>query len=141
MKNQSLFRRFFKLLKAHLGDTVLVLLLVILPLLISLLLVSARRQGAYAVVWVKGEAVARYDLEIDREIPIATDMGSNLLVIQNGYCYITEADCPDKLCTRQKIIRSTGQSIVCLPHHLSVTVEGKETDVDIAVPLLPQKED
>ena len=47
---------------------------------------------------------------------------------------LTEANCPDLLCVRQGKIRYTGQSIICLPNRLTVTVEGGESDgVDAAV--------
>ena len=39
-----------------------------------------------------------------------------------------EADCPDRLCVRQGAVSRVGESIICLPHELVVTVEGEEMD-------------
>ena len=34
------------------------------------------------------------------------------------------ADCPDQVCVRQGAVRYNGESIVCLPHRLIVSIEG-----------------
>ena len=39
---------------------------------------------------------------------------------------MAEASCPDQLCVHQPAIRYHGQTIVCLPHRVSVTIEGGE---------------
>ena len=50
---------------------------------------------------------------------------------QHGEVFVTGADCPDKLCEKASIDKS-GESIVCLPNRLSVTVEGEnEKEVDV----------
>lgn len=55
----------------------------------------------------------------------------NKLVIKNGTAEIVEADCPDKLCVKQRTISSTNETIVCLPHKVIVKIEGgKEADID-----------
>ena len=54
--------------------------------------------------------------------------GSNILVIEGGQAWLSEANCPDLLCVHQGKIRYTGQSIICLPNRLTVTVEGGEDD-------------
>ncbi len=61
-----------------------------------------------------------------REEIVSPDGGKNVLVIQNGEAYIEDADCPDKLCMRQGRIAKAGETLVCLPHRLSVTIEGGE---------------
>ena len=37
---------------------------------------------------------------------------------------MTEADCPDHLCMKQKAVDSTGGTIVCLPN--KVVIEGEK---------------
>ena len=48
--------------------------------------------------------------------------GKNILEIRDGYASIIEADCPDKLCVSQKKINKNGETLVCLPHKVIVTV-------------------
>ena len=73
-----------------------------------------------------GTETARYALSEPRSELIDTGRGTNLLVIQDGKAKVTEADCPDRLCVNQKAISYQGESIICLPHKLTVTIEGGE---------------
>lgn len=85
-------------------------------------------------VTVDGNTVAVFPLDTDTswEIPGAGG-GRNLLVIENGTASVTEADCPDKICVRHPAISFAGQSIICLPHRVVVTVTGGEASVDAEV--------
>ena len=87
--------------------------------------------GDRVTVSVDGAVFGSYPLDEDREILIeGADGGINKLVIKNGRADITEADCPDKLCVRQAAISRAGETIVCLPHRVVVTVnsDGEEGD-------------
>ena len=55
----------------------------------------------------------------------------NRLRIQNGQAKMEWADCPDQLCVHQKAISRTGESIICLPNQVVVSVQGsKESELD-----------
>ena len=104
------------------------LLLIALLLLLSagLWAWNARSGGGWAVVTVDGEEIGRYRLSEDREVPIQTERGSNLLVIRDGAAAVTEADCGDHTCVRRGTVSRRGETIVCLPHRLVVRIEGGE---------------
>ncbi len=85
--------------------------------------------GRWAVVRQDGREIARYSLDQDGVYPL--NGGTNLLVIQGGWAFVREASCPDKLCVRQGRIQKTGQSIVCLPNRLTVSIEGGDRDVEL----------
>ena len=57
-----------------------------------------------------------------------TDGGSNQLLIQDGTVTMTDADCDDKTCVKTGSIKETGQSIVCLPHRLVITITDSSSD-------------
>lgn len=82
--------------------------------------------GAYCVVRVDGEELCRYSLSENGIYEL--NGGTNILTIENGYAYLSYADCPDKLCVKQGKIHYDGQCITCLPNKLTVTVEGGESD-------------
>ena len=86
-------------------------------------------KGATVQIIKDGEVYAEYTLEENREVQISygQDEGVNVLVIENGKAFMKEADCPDKLCVKQKAISANGESIVCLPHKLVITVVGGES--------------
>ena len=105
------------------NDIILIsaLLLVSLALLCAVLLFS-NTDTEEAVVRVDGKEAVRLPLDKDTEYLIEGVGGSNLLVIKNGEAFITEADCPDKVCVRTGKA-SNIKSLVCLPHKVVVTVE------------------
>lgn len=90
-----------------------------------------KKPGEYAVITVDGEEYARYPLSEDREEVIETERGKNILIIKEGYADITEATCPDGICERQHKINESGESLVCLPNKVTVTVVGSEEGVDL----------
>ena len=106
------------------------LILIASLLLISLLSVGAlllfRKEGKSVRIEQNGRTVAVYSLYQNGEYPL--NGGSNILIIENGEAFIKEADCPDKTCVKRGKIKHAGQSAVCLPNKVSVTVIGEDTD-------------
>lgn len=51
----------------------------------------------------------------------------NQFTIKNGIVTMIEANCHDQTCVRTGGIHSPGQSIVCLPHRLVLTIVAKDT--------------
>lgn len=88
--------------------------------------------GAKVQILVDGLVTQEYDLYKSQTIVVETENGGqNILVIDNGSCYLDDANCPDKLCVHQGTISKAGQSIICLPHKLVIKiVGGEEQDVD-----------
>ncbi len=82
-------------------------------------------KGAGCVtVKIAGEIQGVYSLSEDQVIEI--NGGTNILEIKNGNANMTEADCPDKLCVHQKAVSKNGESIICLPNKVVVTVDTSE---------------
>ena len=86
---------------------------------------AMRVRGASVVISVDGSVYGTYPLGEDRVIPVQTDHGSNVIVIEDGSASMQEADCPDKYCERQGSIKNAHQTIICLPHKLVVEVVGE----------------
>ncbi len=98
---------------------------------IAVLLVKGRKTGDYIVV-ESTDGKQEYMLDEDREIIIDnTEHGYNKIIISDGYVRMEEADCPNQLCVKHKPVKLNGESIVCLPNKVYVTVVSKnkkETD-------------
>ena len=95
-------------------------------LLGALLFFLLGEEGDCAVVTVNGEELASYPLSEDRSVEIRTGENQeelNRLVIRDGKAFIEEATCPDGICAAHTPISHEGESIVCLPHRVVVTVE------------------
>ena len=107
-------------------DIILIASLLSVSLLSICALLIFRKDGRSVRVEVDGKVVAVYSLSDDGEYPL--NGGTNILVIENGEAFIRTADCPDKTCVRSGRLKHTGESAVCLPNRVSVTVVGEDTD-------------
>lgn len=88
--------------------------------------------GGIAEVAVDGEVVAELPLSEDAEMVIeGYGGGENTLVIRDGEADIISASCPDGVCVRHRAVSRDGESIICLPNRVVVTIRGgEEGDVD-----------
>lgn len=85
-----------------------------------------RHPGNALTVEVDGVRIAAYPLDQDLSVLIEAVDGENLLLIRNGEARIGHADCRDQICVRRGAVKSAGETIVCLPHRLVITVLGEE---------------
>lgn len=110
-------------------DLILIVSVLVLALALWLVVELTREEGAYVLVRVDGQETAKYSLSDNGTYPL--NGGTNILHIENGMAWLTDANCPDKLCVHQGKISKTGQVITCLPNKLTVTVYGAEDGVDL----------
>lgn len=93
---------------------------------------NSQNENGKVEVWQDGELLDSYSLLEDKVVSVqAEDGGYNLVLISGGNARVTDADCPDKLCIRQRSISENGESIICLPHKLVLQItSGKESGLD-----------
>ena len=96
--------------------------------------------GARTVALVHDGDGGEYVLPLDKdaELEVATSLGTNVIVVENGAVRMAEADCPHGDCLRQRAISQPGEQIICLPHELWIEILGDdaqtgEMDVDAVV--------
>ena len=114
--------------KARYDILLIAVLLFISALALGIMLLS-RTEGERVVVEINGTQAAQYSLSVNGEYPL--NGGTNILVIENGEAYLRYADCHDKICVNTGRIKYEGQTIVCLPNKIAITVRGTEGGVDI----------
>ncbi len=106
--------------------------LLLAAVILLLVINGSRESGGVAVVRVDGVETERLPLSVNGTFPL--NGGSNILIIQDGQAWMSEANCPDLICVRQGKIHYSGQVITCLPNRLTVTIEGGESGgVDLIV--------
>lgn len=91
----------------------------------------------YAVIQVDGKVYKEVPLSGHHGtdvIPIQTEEGYNLVVIQDESVGITEADCPDKICISEGFVSKPGATVVCLPHKVLVEVKSAGDDEPDVIP-------
>ena len=80
----------------------------------------------YAQVVMGREVIDELPLDTPIVKTYKTDEGYNTIVIEAGKCQISEADCFNQICVNSSSISKAGESIVCMPHKIAVTlVEGE----------------
>ena len=131
------------------ADIILFIALVLTGLAASALLAMSHADagsGAKVVIESGGELFAEYPLSQDTEIIVPAPSGVkykdpkaapadmaddcvqyryfNTVRISGGSVTVSAASCRNQVCTEHGGISKTGESIVCLPNRLVVTIEG-----------------
>ena len=135
-------------MRKRFGRNDIILISVIVIISVALLLVwklvylkgQDTDSDACVEVTINGRAYGTYPLSKDDTIEIKNGDGdvTNTLVIKGGVADMTSADCPDHLCVKQKAISKEGESIICLPNKVVVTVKSDmKSDID-SIQVIPE---
>ena len=115
-------------------DLILVVIALVAAAGIWLFYSAGADTGKTAVVTVDGEWKAELPMSENGSATIETEWGYNIVTVEKGEAFVTEADCRDQICVDHKKIEKTGETIVCLPHKLVVEITGEgEAEVDTVV--------
>lgn len=114
VKKRSLFR---------FGDAVAILLVIALAggLLWAFF---ASEQGSAAEIVVENETVAALPLAKDAVYSVTANGHTLTVHVENGEVFVTDADCPDKVCEHTGRVKAKGASIVCAAARISVRIVG-----------------
>ena len=76
-----------------------------------------------AEISVDGKAVMELDLSEDQVLTVdGAGGGYNRIQVRGGAVSVLEASCPDKVCVHTGTVRYPGETIVCLPNRMIITV-------------------
>ena len=112
------------------GDVIFIAALLAFAALLGAVLMLTRQAGNAVVVTIDGEYYATFSLSepLVHEIRTGEDgQQLNVLVIKDGQAFVQHASCPDGICANHRPISYGGQSIVCLPHRVVITVQRQST--------------
>ena len=112
---------------------VVVAVLLLAVSLIGLCYFFLRTDGDTVVVTVDGIIFGEYSLQEERTVDIRQGDHFNILIIRDGKAHIESADCPDGICVDHKPIFRDGESIVCLPNRVVVTITTNDDDNDLDI--------
>ena len=112
-------------MKSKLKYDLLLAMAVLLAAAVLYFFLRPGEAGAWAVVTVDGLEAARYTLSEDRTVMLGEE-GYNVLQIFGGQAAVIDANCGDHTCVNTGPVWREGETIVCLPHKLMVTIEGGE---------------
>ncbi len=90
-----------------------------------------RSPGDMVTVTVDGENYGSFSLaeNICEDIySVENEEKHNRFIISDGKAYMEKASCPDGICVDHKPVFRDGESIVCLPNRVVITVVDGSTD-------------
>lgn len=115
-------------------DALVVLAVVLLAVGAAWLSYGGKGEGALtATVKHRGQVVAQVELSSlteEKTVPIDGAYHLTITLDKTGAA-VTESDCPGQDCLHTGRITRAGQSIVCLPEQVIVTLEGKTPSADV----------
>ncbi|CAI3430528.1 NusG domain II-containing protein [Enterococcus cecorum] len=127
----------YHLMRMKFGDLILIVLFLLasfLPLVFFHVQQSNENNVVttkYAIVKIKGKEVERFDLTKKQHI-IKTYYPNkkqyNIIEIYHGRIRVKEDNSPDQIAVRTGWIDTVGQTSICLPHQLIITIEQEGID-------------
>lgn len=66
--------------------------------------------------------VLSYPLSSDRTIPVASDGYTLTVEIRDGRARVSDSDCPDQICRHMGWISRKGETVICAPAAIRLTV-------------------
>ena len=112
------------------NDIVLLAMLVVVALILFPIVSHSKKPGIYALVELDGAEYTTLNLNVDATLTVATNHGTNTIVVHDGSVSVESADCPDKTCVRMGWLHSAAMPIVCLPHRLVIEFVDSDGGVD-----------
>lgn len=104
------------------NDLVLIVLLLLVCAVGMVYLFVFRSGGDRVKVTVDGELYGIYSLSEPQTVEIRSGDNLNRLVIRDGKADVESASCPDGICADHRPVFRDGESIVCLPNRVVITV-------------------
>lgn len=115
-----------KLFKFKFGDFLAVFVLLAISLLPYFYLIqntqAKKGNDIYAIVKVDSKKVKTFDLTKSKDLSYTIRQANkyNTIVIRNHKIAINDANCRDQVCVKEGFKSKAGESIICLPHKVSI---------------------
>ena len=93
----------------------------VVGVLIFFYLVSSN-EGHEVIIEEANNLVGVYPLGEDRTIEVEGILGTTTVVIENGEVYVSDSPCPNKVCIRMGRKGEVGDTIVCLPNRIYISI-------------------
>lgn len=115
------------------NDLILIGVLVLLCLGIFAYFQVTKQEGSKVVVTIDGEVYDTMELKEEATYTVEGEQGEvNTFQIKDGVVDMIDANCPDKLCVKQKDIHYNHETIVCLPNKVVVEIiSSEDSEVDM----------
>lgn len=119
--------------KIVIGDFILIATALLTAVLLFVMPLIFNTDGRFLSVTVKtesGNVTENYSLSEDRDIVLENNGIVLKVSIKSGKAFVFESTCRDKICLNSQSISRSGQSIICAPAGVSLTIKGGDIDAD-----------
>ena len=89
-----------------------------------------RSDAGETLVIVTPDETFEYALSENHTLEIESRGVHLCIEIADGKAFVRESDCPDGVCVASASVSKTGETIICAPAGVSITVKGGDGDVD-----------
>ncbi|MBN1572580.1 MAG: NusG domain II-containing protein [Deltaproteobacteria bacterium] len=79
--------------------------------------------GRTVVIEEGNEVFGTYPISEDRVIEVTGILGVSTVVIEDGEVYMKDSPCPNKVCINMGRISKKGDTIVCIPNRIYITIK------------------
>jgi len=119
--------------KRRINDYIIIICLILIPIIFILVsgVTNNNVKGNMVYIEVNNNIYGAYSLYVNKQIHIQEKGIDNLIVIEDGYVYMKEANCKNQVCVLHKPINKVGQQIVCLPNKIVIEIKNSDNnDID-----------
>ena len=120
----------FKKNRITLADVLIIVFVACAGVILTFSVFADRGTPNTCVVEINGTEYARYEmasLNDAKIIEIDNEYGRNTVVIDRNGASVVYSDCADGIEVKAGRIDRSGQCLICLPHRLTVRLEGSST--------------
>ncbi len=117
-------KRYAILRRLRWGDWVVAAGLVLLVAVTAYARIVPGQRGSMAMVHAPGTADRTISLLEDRLIEVQGKLGISRIEVKSGRVRMVESACPNRLCLQMGWVERPGQSVICLPNQVWLTIEG-----------------
>ena len=107
--------------KLYLNDLILNILIILLCISVPICLSVFSKEREKAVL-------VPYDGNAERVINLSEDFTYQThgveVTVENGKAFVSNTNCPDRLCMKMRDAENVGDSIICVPNKVSVRIVG-----------------
>lgn len=123
--------QYTKQTRMRLSITLSAILLIAIASILSIILINAQLSNKEtAVIYQDGILIQSFDLSTceNQTLTFVSKSGkANTITISDGDIFVSEADCPDKLCVKQGPAKHNVVPIVCLPNKLVIVLKKSDS--------------
>ena len=107
------------------NDAIFIAALFLVFAVVGALFLIFGKKGDTVIVTVDKAVYGEYPLHRDTTVEIRSQGSCNLLIIRDGCAFVESASCPDGICVSHKPISLDGESIICLPNKVVISVSSE----------------